>query len=89
MRGLFSLAVIATEFVALIRRTSSQLAQEPELALATFRRRYDESGSGRSRLRSLIAPFLLRRLKSQVLSELPPRTEITLNVQLGPQERAL
>jgi superfamily II DNA or RNA helicase len=57
--------------------------------LAAFRRRYEEAGAGRSRLRSLIAPFLLRRLKSQVLSELPPRTEITLNVQLGDQERAL
>lgn len=58
-------------------------------SLAAFRRRYEEAGSGRSRLRSLIAPFLLRRLKSQVLSELPPRTEITLHVQLSPEERAL
>ncbi len=38
------------------------------------------------RLRRLIAPFLLRRTKSQVLSELPPKTEITLEIEAGPEE---
>ena len=42
----------------------------------------------RQRLRRLIQPFILRRLKSQVLSELPARTEITLDVELSPEERA-
>ena len=41
-----------------------------------------------SSLRSLIRPFMLRRTKSAVLSELPPRTEITLEVELPPDERA-
>ncbi len=41
-----------------------------------------------SQLRSLIRPFMLRRTKSAVLSELPPRTEITLEVELPPGERA-
>ena len=41
-----------------------------------------------SSLRSLIRPFMLRRTKSAVLSELPPRTEITLEVELPPEERA-
>ncbi len=38
------------------------------------------------RLRRLIAPFILRRLKSQVLDELPPRTEINLQVTLSEEE---
>lgn len=57
--------------------------------LAAFRRRYEEQKSGRSRLRRLVAPFVLRRLKSQVLTELPPRTEITLKVPLGEPELTL
>lgn len=57
--------------------------------LPAFRRRYEEPGAGRSRLRRLIAPFILRRLKSQVLTELPARTEVTLKVPLGEEELAL
>jgi SNF2 family DNA or RNA helicase len=34
-----------------------------------------------SRLRRLVSPFLLRRLKTEVLGELPPRTEITLELE--------
>ncbi|MBF0322576.1 MAG: DEAD/DEAH box helicase, partial [Magnetococcales bacterium] len=40
------------------------------------------------RLRKWIQPFLLRRTKSQVLEELPPRTEIVLNVEMSPEEMA-
>ncbi|MEC5162832.1 MULTISPECIES: DEAD/DEAH box helicase [unclassified Janthinobacterium] len=43
----------------------------------------------RLRLRRLIQPFILRRTKSQVLSELPPRTEIVMQVELSAQETAL
>ena len=43
----------------------------------------------RLRLRRLIQPFILRRTKSQVLAELPPRTEITLEVDLSAPEMAL
>jgi superfamily II DNA or RNA helicase len=39
-------------------------------------------------LRRLIAPFVLRRTRAQVLDDLPPRTEITLTVQPEPDERA-
>ncbi|MEM6449927.1 MAG: DEAD/DEAH box helicase [Cyanobacteria bacterium P01_D01_bin.105] len=39
-------------------------------------------------LRRLIQPFILRRTKDQVLTELPSRTEITLPVELSPQEMA-
>ena len=43
----------------------------------------------RSHLKKLIQPFILRRTKTQVLSELPARTEITLQVELSDQERHL
>jgi superfamily II DNA or RNA helicase len=43
----------------------------------------------RVRLRRLIQPFILRRTKAQVLSELPPRTEIVLPVELTQEETAL
>lgn len=42
----------------------------------------------RDRLRRLIRPFLLRRLKSEVLRDLPSRTEINLQVELEPKEAA-
>ncbi|MBF0123735.1 MAG: DEAD/DEAH box helicase, partial [Magnetococcales bacterium] len=41
------------------------------------------------RLKKLIQPFVLRRLKSHVLSELPPRTEIVLEVNLSAEEKAM
>ncbi|MES2017027.1 MAG: DEAD/DEAH box helicase [Pseudomonadota bacterium] len=47
-----------------------------------------EAGA-RVRLKRLIQPFILRRTKAQVLSELPPRTEIVLPVELTQEEMAL
>jgi len=41
------------------------------------------------RLRRLVSPFLLRRTKAEVLDDLPPRTEIVLDVVPGSRERAL
>ncbi|NBB11621.1 DEAD/DEAH box helicase [Pseudomonas sp. SLFW] len=40
----------------------------------------------RRALKALIQPFILRRLKSQVLEELPARTEITYKVPLSDEE---
>lgn len=40
-------------------------------------------------LKTLIQPFMLRRLKSQVLEELPAKTRITLEVELNTEEAAL
>ena len=63
-------------------------------SLASFRRRFETNlavnlnGSQR-RLKRLVSPFLLRRTKAEVLSELPPRTEITLMIDLSTQERSL
>ena len=41
------------------------------------------------RLRRLIAPFVLRRVKADVLDDLPPRTDVTLHVEMSPEEAAL
>ncbi|MEA3359746.1 MAG: DEAD/DEAH box helicase [Thermodesulfobacteriota bacterium] len=42
----------------------------------------------RRHLQKLIQPFILRRMKSQVLEELPARTEIRLTVELSMEEMA-
>jgi SNF2 family DNA or RNA helicase len=44
--------------------------------------------NARNQLKKLIQPFILRRTKSQVLEELPPRTEILLHVELSKEEHA-
>ncbi|MCD6184888.1 MAG: DEAD/DEAH box helicase [Deltaproteobacteria bacterium] len=43
----------------------------------------------RRQLKKLIQPFMLRRTKNQVLEELPPRTDILLNVELSTEEMAV
>lgn len=42
----------------------------------------------REHLRRLLRPFILRRRKSEVLKELPAKTEITLSVPLNEEERS-
>ena len=42
-----------------------------------------------ARLRRLIAPFVLRRLKAEVLDDLPERTEIVLHVRMSTEEATL
>ncbi len=46
----------------------------------------DQDRETRNRLKRLIQPFVLRRVKEQVLEELPSRTEITLRVELSKEE---
>ena len=59
-----------------------------------FRNRYagpiekQDDEDARQSLATRIQPFVLRRTKSQVLTELPPRTEMNLYVDLSPAERA-
>jgi len=63
-------------------------------SLESFRQRFatpierDGCRETRRRLKKLIQPFILRRTKSQVLEELPPRTEVTLQVELSDEEAA-
>jgi SNF2 family DNA or RNA helicase len=49
----------------------------------------DQDKDASRRLRKLIRPFILRRLKSDVLTELPRKTEITLQVEMSPEEALL
>jgi superfamily II DNA or RNA helicase len=59
-----------------------------------FQRRFagpierDRDANARQALRALVRPFLLRRTKAAVLSELPPRIEQTMQVEMGEAERA-
>ncbi len=46
-------------------------------------------GEAQARLARLTRPFLLRRTKAQVAVELPPRTEVRLDVELSEGERKL
>ena len=60
-----------------------------------FRKRFaipierDNCRQQQNRLKKLIQPFLLRRTKTEVLSELPPRSESVLEVELSSKEVAL
>jgi superfamily II DNA or RNA helicase len=49
--------------------------------------RQSDRGAQRT-LKRLIAPFILRRTKAQVLADLPPRTELVLQVQGDDAEKA-
>ncbi len=48
----------------------------------------DHDHDARRQLQRLVQPFMLRRTKDQVLEELPPRTEVTLQVELSRKEAA-
>lgn len=58
--------------------------------LQQFTDRYvrNEGQAQKNHLKKLITPFILRRTKSNVLDELPPKTEITHPVVLSDQEMA-
>ena len=49
----------------------------------------DRNAVAQARLRRLIGPFVLRRLKADVLDDLPQRTEITLHVKMSEEEASL
>ncbi|GAA5506979.1 DEAD/DEAH box helicase [Novipirellula caenicola] len=59
-----------------------------------FRKRFalpiekQDDQASRTALAERLKPFVLRRTKSEVLSELPPRTEVNLYVDLSSAERA-
>ncbi|MBK7275675.1 MAG: DEAD/DEAH box helicase [Betaproteobacteria bacterium] len=61
-------------------------AQFQQRFAAAIERQRDDGA--RERLKRLVAPFLLRRSKAQVLTDLPPRTEIVHRVEPGAEERA-
>ncbi|MDR3265860.1 MAG: DEAD/DEAH box helicase [Synergistaceae bacterium] len=64
-------------------------------SLDSFNRRFaipierDGNPEARQRLKKVIQPFILRRNKEQVLEELPPKTEVTLRVDMKEEEKAV
>ena len=62
---------------------------------ARFNERYanaienNHDHEAQQRLKKLLRPFILRRLKNDVLTELPARTEVTLHIELSSDERAM
>jgi superfamily II DNA or RNA helicase len=48
----------------------------------------NQDKAARTLLKKLIRPFILRRTKSQVLEELPPRTDIIQRIELSGEEAA-
>ena len=48
----------------------------------------DHNKDVQKQLKRIISPFILRRTKSDVLNELPEKTEITLKVDLSDEELA-
>ena len=53
-----------------------------------FTRRFTSDGRATPALKRLVSPLVLRRLKGDVLEDLPEKTEITLPIDLGKEERA-
>lgn len=49
----------------------------------------DGDGAARRALADLIDPFVLRRTKEQVAPELPPKTELQIDVELTPEEQRI
>ncbi len=55
------------------------------LSYSAFMRRYQD-GSEADDLRSRISPFLMRRLKKDVLTELPDKIETVMTAQMSPEQ---
>lgn len=49
----------------------------------------EQNRNARQTLKRLLRPFLLRRLKSEVLHELPSKTETTIRIEMSEQEQLL
>jgi superfamily II DNA or RNA helicase len=63
-------------------------------SLSDFEREYincevSNKGEQLDRLRRRFAPFILRRFKSEVAKELPPKTEVVLECDLSEEERSI
>ena len=54
---------------------------------ASFTSRFTSDGKAVPELKRLVKPLILRRLKGDVLDDLPEKTEITVPVELGTAER--
>ncbi|MFA8450179.1 MAG: DEAD/DEAH box helicase [Bacteroidales bacterium] len=50
---------------------------------------HEENQNRRDSLRRILKPYILRRTKDEVLKDLPKKTEITLEINLSDEEKAL
>ena len=60
-------------------------------SLAQFKAKYGQAGKNEEdmlRLRALVSPFVMRRTKKEVLTELPEKTELIHHVSLSTKERS-
>jgi hypothetical protein len=57
--------------------------------LAAFKDTYTDAAEDLGRLRQKTKPYILRRLKSQVLAELPPKTEVTIYCEFTEDQKAI
>ena len=55
----------------------------------SFDAKFCDNGMPRPILKRLVSPLIMRRRKSEVLDDLPPKTEITLPITLSDDERAM
>ncbi|WP_454293278.1 DEAD/DEAH box helicase [Salana multivorans] len=82
-----------SELWAMFTLTSPGLLGNPQQFGEVYRRPIErgspESGALLARLRRRIRPFLLRRTKEQVATDLPPKQEQVLRVDLAPAHRRL
>ncbi|NDY91513.1 DEAD/DEAH box helicase [Ideonella livida] len=97
LRAAFRLALSGTPIEnRLAELWSIMRACNPGLlgSLARFNERFagpierQRDKTAQRQLRRLISPFILRRTKAQVLDDLPPRTELVLQVEGDATERA-
>ncbi len=97
LRGRFRLALTGTPIENRLEELWSLMHfANPHLlgSLASFKSRFSNPIAGgdsrpAERLRKLIRPFVMRRHKGDVLTELPPRTDDILWVELDEAERAI
>ena len=54
---------------------------------ASFMERLTEDGKATAELKRLVKPLILRRIKGDVLEDLPEKTEVTIPIELGNAER--
>ncbi len=65
------------------------LGSERHFRQTYFKIEPGEADSARDQLRRLTRPFILRRLKQDVATDLPPRTEIVTYCEMGVEQRKL
>lgn len=97
LKGKFRLALSGTpvenylvDMWTLFQFTNPGLLGSRLKFLSKFSSAFEKGGSSEKReaLQKIITPFFLRRKKGDVLSELPPKTELIRKVELSSEERS-